>query len=563
MKLRSKIKFGLLGALGFFASCEITELDGLLDNPNQLRPEQINLASGIDGLQFQMNGVFRSTSAVATDATRLSWMFGTTYQNAFAPGAGAGAWNSAYAGILLDANVILPQLVELDAAYEEGIVRTIKAYALLTLVDFWGDVPFDEAALGLENFNPALTPGDQVYAAALNELNLATAAFDRDLDPDDITGSIVGGDIPLNLFFQGTDLGAQSNRAENWKKFATTLKFKYHLNLGNVTELNALIASGDLIEDVEDSVALQYGTSTNPESRNPVYVAEYGDDTPGDYISNSLMYRMVDPNNQYFGNDPRADHYFYRQSTEFPTGTTNPSIGDALPCFDDPSPYPAGFVFCAFDLTDNDPAAYWGRDHGDSGGIPPDNNLRSTYGSYPIGGSFDDGAGGGVADGDGINGEGISPLLMAWQVDFMRAEAQLRLGTADLDASVLLQRAIEKSVSYVTAFDRDPATTSDGTAFAADVVADFTAAGTTDDKLEILGTQFWISCYQSGNEFYNFYRRTGFPTNLQPHLNLGGAGQFPRSLFYVGGTANLNLSVTQKPDLNQSVFWADGSIPLN
>ncbi|WP_298328919.1 SusD/RagB family nutrient-binding outer membrane lipoprotein [uncultured Dokdonia sp.] len=563
MKLRTKIGFGLVAALGLFSSCETTELEGLLDNPNQLRPEQINLASGIDGLQFQMNNVFRSTSAVAADATRLSWMFGTTYQNAFSPGSGGGAWNAAYAGILLDSNVIIPQLVELDAAYEEGMVRTIKAYALMTLVDFWGDVPFDEAALGLENFNPALTPGDQVYAAALAELDLAIAAFDRDLDPDITTGSIVGGDIPLNLFFAGDDIGSQTNKSENWKKFATTLQFKYHLNLGNVTELNALIASGDLIEDIEDSVALQYGTSTNPESRNPVYVAEYGDDTPGDYISNSLMYRMVDINDQYFGEDPRAAHYFYRQTTEFPTGITNPSIGDALPCFDDPSPYAPEFVFCAFDLTDDNPAAYWGRDHGDSGGIPPDNNLRSTYGSYPIGGNVDTGDGGGVGDGDGINGEGISPLLMAWQVDMMRAEAALRLGTADLAANVLLQRAIEKSVSFVTAFDRDLATDDNGVAFASNVIADFDAAGSVDDQLQILGTQFWISCYQSGNEFYNFYRRTGFPNNLQPHLQLGGAGDFPRSLFYVGGTANLNLSVQQKPDLNQSVFWADSSIPLN
>ena len=557
------VKFSLIiFSVAFIAtSCESLELD-LLDDPNALPPDRINVTDGINNLQLSLNSIFRSVESFSGRAMRSSYMFGTTYQNAFPPGTAQQAWNNAYAVVLQDSKPILEQAELFDAAYEIGIVRTIRGFALMTLVDFWGDIPYDEANLGLDNFNPTLTSGEEVYNVALTELDEAILQLERYIDDNITTGELPSGDIPVNFFFDG-DVGGEVVKAENWLKFAYTLKFKMYLNMGNSSKVAELINSGQLIDENSENVAFRYSTTTNPDSRHPLYASQYGNRVSV-YMSNSLMAGMLagDPNDVSFprsGNsdygvtDPRLAYYFYRQSTDFPTNTDIPSLGDALPCADDTSPYPPQVAFCATE------GGYWGRDHGNSDGIPPDNELRTTFGVYPIGGSLDEGDGGAVDEGDGLNGEGITPILMSWQVDFLRAEAALTLNTGE-DAKSLMMSGLNKSLEYVINFD-DPENSDPDTTDYETAVSDL--YDTSGDPLQIVMQQLWFSSFLSAVESYNGYRRTGRPVNLQPHLQLSGAGEFPRSLFYLPSTANLNISVEQKSDLSQSVFWADPNIPLN
>ncbi len=543
-------------------SCESIELD-LLDNPNSLPPEQINVTAGINKLQIDLNSVFTSIENFSGSAIRTSYMFGTTYENAFGPGTAQTAWITAYSNILEDSKPILEQAQLFDADYEIGITHTIRAFALMNLVDFWGDVPYEEANLGIDNFNPSLTSGDIVYNAALEELDVAINSFNRVIDPDISVGQLPSGEIPINFFFDG-DVGNPVIKAENWLKFATTLKFKMYLNLGDTDKLNQLIASGNLIDENSENVAFRYSTVTNPESRHPLYASQYGNRVSV-YMSNSLMAGMLegDPNDTTFpreGNsvygvtDPRVFYYFYRQTLEYPTNTSIPSLTDALPCADDTSPYPAHVAFCATE------GGYWGRDHGDADGIPPDNTTRTTFGVYPVGGSLDVGDGGSVDEGDGLEGAGITPILMSWQVDFLRAEASLTYGTGE-DAKSLLMSGLNKSLDYVINFDSPENDDPDVSSYVSSV-SDYYDNST--DKLEVVMQQLWFSSFLSSVESYNAYRRNGrLYSFLQPPLQLNASGDFPRSLFYVPNTANLNLSIDQKPNLNQSVFWADSSIPLN
>jgi hypothetical protein len=53
---------------------------------------------------------------------------------------------------------------------------------------------------------------------------------------------------------------------------------------------------------------------------------------------------------------------------------------------------------------------------------------------------------------------------------------------------------------------------------------------------------------------YNFYRRTGYPSTLQPSLE-PNPGNFVRSFLYPANEANLNINVPQKPNVDQQVFW--------
>ena len=82
-----------------------------------------------------------------------------------------------------------------------------------------------------------------------------------------------------------------------------------------------------------------------------------------------------------------------------------------------------------------------------------------------------------------------------------------------------------------------------------------------EGKWYILGEQFFVTVYGNGIESYNFYRRTGYPTTLQPNLD-PNPGTFIRSMFYPANAVNTNSNITQKSDVSQPVFWDTGSAPV-
>ena len=53
---------------------------------------------------------------------------------------------------------------------------------------------------------------------------------------------------------------------------------------------------------------------------------------------------------------------------------------------------------------------------------------------------------------------------------------------------------------------------------------------------------------------YNFYRRTGFPSTLQPNIE-ANPGAFIRSMLYPQSYAATNSNAQQKPDQTVQVFW--------
>ena len=89
--------------------------------------------------------------------------------------------------------------------------------------------------------------------------------------------------------------------------------------------------------------------------------------------------------------------------------------------------------------------------------------------------------------------------------------------------------------------------------FTEDIVDQWTATD-MDGKKNILANQFFVSQYGNGLNTYNFYRRTGFPTTLQPNIEANPGG-FIRSFFYPANHANTNSNITQKDGVTEPVFW--------
>jgi hypothetical protein len=531
----------VLALLFSTVSCLDKSYEELLTDPDQLPPEAIDINAGIYSVQESVSDMFDSAQDAGAELTRLEAMVAWTYAEGNNPGTASGAWNNAYTNILPEINLLIKKCEQVERTEPIPMLKVLKAYTLMLLVDMWGDVPYSQALQGVANLNPATDTGSTVYGVALTELNEA------------ITLLAVSSDVGADLFYGGN--------AGKWRKLAKTLKFKYYLNIGNATELQTLLTENDML-NTGDDFYWKYNSATSPDSRHPDFTYYIGRSPIGTYSSNYLMWTML---YEKTVTDPRVRYYIYRQRNSYPTATDIPSTVDALPCSDDPYPYTQpGIPFCAL------PSGYWGRDHGNGDGIPPDGNLRATYGIYPAGGRFDANQKQSVKQTMGYKGAGISPIMMSSFVDFMVAEAILKHNLTGGNAATYFQNGVSKSINFVKDFGAVDAGSSSYvpsstqiTNYINYVVNAFNTASSTDDKMSVLGKEYWIALYGNGYEAYNLYRRTGKPANLQPMLGGASAGAFPKSLYYTIETATLNTSINQKPNLTQPVFWDTYNQPLN
>jgi hypothetical protein len=386
----------------------------------------------------------------------------------------------------------------------------------------------------------------------------------------------------------------------------------------------------------------RYGlTTADPDARHPAFVGQYPGGG-GDYQANWFMWHMLygyDALQNGQPGDPRMRFYFYRQTTSNSTSTNEiRCLGESIP-----SHYPSTTLTAILDNSiagrppmgtgaahptnvANDPAwgtptiprtfcyvssiGYWGRDHIDPQGIPPDGQLRTAYGPYPVGGRFDanNGAPLGVTGSAnfGMRGAGFEPIMMRSFVNFMLAEASLYLTLAApvRTPTAYFQDGVDQSLADVrnwavtgtlgtssvaaapnesaaiNAFYPGATYTTDATNYRTAAVTSFnqSLAGTNfpadlptglvptaplaDEAMNYVAREFWIAAVGNGIEAYNLYRRTGLPTGMQPVLS-PTPGDFPRSYWYPANFANLNNTVDQKAGLTTQVFWDNNGTNLS
>ena len=493
--------------------------------------------------------------------TRIYHFSGRDYDGAYSPQSFDGTWRTAYAGILKDVKILNEITDGKNLEHHTGISKVISAYTLMTLVDFFGDVPYSEA-LDDEILFPHPDSGASVYAAAITLLDEAIDDF-----------AATPGEEPKNDLYYGKNW-------DKWIKLANTLKMKAYLTtrLADNDALNkfgAILAGGDYIgADVSDGAAndfqFRWGKNDiNPDSRHPRYRAAYTSSGGQTYQSNSFMDYMIGVDNDTaYGSlsnnfDPRTWVYFYRQTLDTPGQDIAPDE-QTLECSLIPAPiHYTGYAYCAL------PHGYWGRDHGNDNGIPPDGFLRTLFGVYPAGGEIDAFQGEGRVDGDGDGGNGITPIMLASWVQFMIAEYYMAQTNPDYaNAKTYVFNGIELSMDKVFNFSpriqqlHDFINAATGGAVTVDdwkngLVANLSAswdAGTDEDKWNIWARQYFVALFGNGIDAYNAYRRTGYPHDLQPNLE-PNPGPFIRSFYYPANSVNNNPNMNQKPGVDTQVFW--------
>lgn len=545
MKITNKVYgFFILCFLVVFNSCETTELE-LLDDPDAVSLEQSSIDFFMNSIQLNTASFFEGVTEEGMETTRILHMFGPLYSNAYNPSNFNTQWSLAYSSILSDIRSMAVK-AEGEGAYTHiGAAQIIEAYVVATLVDYFGDVPYSESNDGV-TFNPKRDSGAEIYATLQTLLDDAISNMNKE--------QLVN--FNSDVFYNGDKT--------SWIRLANTLKIKLFLQsrLVNAAEstagINAIIAGDNYITDNSQDFQFQWSSNdTNPDSRHPIFARNFdGGGSISDYMSNFYMNELNAGYNDKTVKDPRLRYYIYRQLDRNAVNTVEQD------CFGGLRPDWYSFLepYCALDADDF--PGYWGRDHGDSGGIPPDTGSRATWGLYPIGGLFDDNSFTSIASrAIATQGAGISPVMLASYVDFMLAEAALTLGTTG-DPATYLMNGMEKSIDKVMNFRADLVadaslvpTGDDVNDYIDQVMASYITAD-NDGKLDVIVTEYFLALFGNGVEAYNTYRRTGKPGNIQPSQR-ENTDMFLRSFFYPTNyiNANSNPDAEQKPDVHQKVFW--------
>jgi len=558
MKFIKNIFIGFL-VLTIVGACENLDMEGLQEDPNNPSPDKADLNDLYNNIQLEFNDIFQSAEGDPGAVSRMYMQVAYTYRNMSPNTTFNALWGNAYNDMFPDIEALLILAEGQDFGIHTGTAKIMKAYTLMVLVDLLGDVPNTEALQGTDVISPAADSGADVY-------NFAIALLDEAIDELSSTE----GPKPNSDSFYNGDL-------TKWITAANTIKLRAALNTNDVGTINAL-SSGDIIRSAGDDFQFNFSSQrANPDSRHPDYDNHY-EQGDGNYMGNYYMWLLRAEKGVI---DPRIRYYFYRKVDDsFNQDLTTFSCHYSStpdPAFT-PSHYTAvdpNMPYCIASLD-----GYSGRDHLNGEGIPPDGPIRTSYGLYPVGGDFDSnefdktqhlGTTGGL-------GEGISPILLSSTVDFMLAEAVLRLGASG-DARTLLESGVRASLDKVESFENlVPAkmgtelTLRDGStgtvkeiygmdqaskdSYVATVLAIYDAPGA--NQLDVVIKEHLIAAFGNGLEAYNMYRRTGLPANMAPSLE--PSGPFPLSFFYPANTVDRNANISQKGSLTEPVFWQDAGI---
>jgi Starch-binding associating with outer membrane/Susd and RagB outer membrane lipoprotein len=572
MKNYNFLKYFVLALFFTLSSCDTIDLDQI-DNPSTPDQKLFDPVFGFNDAQLKLVNFVNLTNQFTQQVTRQMAMGGNDYNDAFAPVSFNGHWTVGYQ-ILNTIKFLRPKATENNQKFILGASKVIESYVLMTLVDIYGDVPLTEA-LDPNNLTPKYDTGASVYKAALIGLDEGIILLQN----------------PGSVSEQTTDLYYDKD-ASKWITLAKTLKFKLLMSARNAgpdlgldiaSSINSILLENDIIDTDNEDFTFKYGKNRNvPNSRHPLYNSQY-ELGGGAYLGNYFIWALTIEKTSDATFDPRLGYYFYKQARLTPDNSTSTQIpGRTRPVHYDNLEYNSFYrpTLKTCYTTSNwvgvggiSDTGYLGRDHANPAGLPPDAQLRAVAGVYPIGGEW------GGLDGNkvgnvqksgtsGALGAGIMPIMMSSFVQFLKAEAILKVPGVSGDAKSELLGAVSKSINRVTTpIDNFPTLTSPETTqlatkkinYLSFIGTEFDAA-TLDEKLEIIIKEYYLAAWGNGLETYNNYRRTGYPSNLQPTLE-PNSGLFFYTAYYCQESI-VNNPNTPPSLRTRRVFWDKANLTL-
>jgi hypothetical protein len=468
-------------------------------------------------------------------------------------------WSQTFAGPLKDIDELIKATEGRNNPHYLGIAQFMKAYYFSTLVDLFGDLPYNQAFDGNAggNLYPTFDKDKAIYDScfALIDRGLANVAKTSPVTFRNASDLIYGGNLT------------------KWIKMGNSLKLKLLLQTRKVdanaaTKIQAVITAGNLITSAADDFQFQFSNLLNPDNRHPWFQQAYAPESNGfTYILNQYVLEMLRDE------DPRLPFYFRRQ-TDKVLDQANPSERNTTPCSNTVGCTYAYLVlndavinelYTAKGITFNDAAkkymaGFFCRDKGDPAGVPNDTDLRLAPGVYPAGGLYDVTTPK-ITGNTTTGGNGIFSMISSVNILYYQIESALALGTSG-NARTMFEQAIRSHISKVVnlglSVDSRNAVAPAQTAIDTYVnlwLGRFDNAVSTDSKLNVVMRQLWASSWGNGYEIYNAIRRTGFPNNIQVPINK--PRQFALRLPYPQNELTLNPNAPKTPPAFdvEGVFW--------
>ncbi|AMR33215.1 hypothetical protein A0256_18220 [Mucilaginibacter sp. PAMC 26640] len=382
--------------------------------------------------------------------------------------------------------------------------RIWRAYCFSRLTDLYGDIPYSQAAQGYISgiFSPAYDAQKDIYANLLTELDEAAKSLDAAKPTFGAADLIYGGNT------------------DKWRKFAYSLMLRTAMRLTKVDAAAAqswatkAIAGGIIMDDV-DIAKVTYTGAGQDISKNPLALNLLNNDYiagNGNTNTEGGKYQDVFINYLKANKDPRLGVISIVYNAGVPDTTF--AVQNGMPAT--LSAKPANFV------TFSEPN--------------PKTILLLN-----------------------------SPRLVFTAAEgyFLLAEANLRGWYSGATAAVSYQNGISSAMRQwaIIAGNAGTITSTQLNTYLAN--NQLNVAGTFDQQMQQIYTQFWVSIFPDAQEVFASYRRTGYPA-LTPNNYPGNAtgGKIFRRLLYPVTEQNLNgaayaAAVARQgaDDLLTRIYW--------
>lgn len=247
------IKYLFLGlvTLGLLASCESFLADDDINlDPN--KPSDVPVNAILPNIEIRLVDVyggdtsrFNTMIAQQVEGVARQWSSFNNYSG-LTPNRFGTAWDNFYENILIEVNNMILIANERGYNHYEGVGKVLKAYALMTMTDLWGDIPYSEAALVGDtplNLNPSFDSRASIYTEVFSLLSSANSL---------LTGS--NGGLAV-----GSDDVLYGGNTSAWLKAIKAIEARAHLHQGNNSA--ALTAARASFESPDDNMSYTYNSS--------------------------------------------------------------------------------------------------------------------------------------------------------------------------------------------------------------------------------------------------------------------------------------------------------------
>lgn len=227
MKIFQKAFILLLAAGLTLVSCDdFGDLNIDPNNPSEARPDLL-LTSALQSVS--------SLVGSTTGTLYVQYFAETQYTDESLYTSDQFDFNGWYTGPLANLDAIIKND---DATVNyKAVARILRAYYFQFVTERWGMVPYSEALLGAEDFQPAYDSQEAIYKDLINELKEATAQISTN-------AGVINGDILFN-----GDYG-------RWTRFANTVRMTIALRMSDAdpayasTEFASAVNAGLITSDV-------------------------------------------------------------------------------------------------------------------------------------------------------------------------------------------------------------------------------------------------------------------------------------------------------------------------